>query len=150
MAEDTILNLMVSHHALLEVLFKLFKDQANKKSEKASESLSELIWEIKKHFFTEENAIFDFLPMINYGVLETVNHLRDEHIEMLNDLKKFSENVLEISDEDLKRFSKLLENHRSTEEENLYPKLDKELREEKRKEVVFRINEIPIRTDQNK
>lgn len=141
---NSLSNIMVAHHALLETMFVLFEDEAKDKSSRTAVTLSELTWEIRKHFFTEESAIFDFLPMENYGVLETINRLKDEHIEMLNDLKKFSENLPEITDQDVQKFSNLLEGHRKIEETDLYPKLDKEMREEQKKQVISRINEIPI------
>jgi iron-sulfur cluster repair protein YtfE (RIC family) len=144
MAEDNILKLMVAHHALLNVLFELFKVEAKEKSSRVQASLSELAWETKKHFFAEENAVFDFIIMENYGVLEVINQLKDEHIEMLNQLKKFSEKVPEISDEELEKFHALLESHREVEEKNLYPKLDKEMRPEQKQQIVARINEIPL------
>lgn len=144
MAEDSILNLMISHHALLEALFILFRDEAKEKSERAAASLSELTWETKKHFFAEENAIFDFVKMENYGVLSVINQLKDEHITILDDLKKFSDNLPELANDEIENFYNLLESHRETEEKELYPKLDKELRDEQKRQIISRINEIPL------
>jgi len=144
MPEDTILNLMVSHHALLETIFVLFRDEAKEKSKRAEATLSELLWEVRKHFFTEENAIFDFFPLRSMNVFTMINHLKDEHLVMLDSLKKFSDNLPEITDEEIEKFYNLLESHREIEEKELYPKLDKELREEQKRQVIDRINEIPI------
>jgi hypothetical protein len=142
--KSNILNLMVAHHALLDALFALFRDQIRDGSPSSRVSLSELIWETNKHFFVEERAIFDFVPLENYGVLGTINQLKDEHITMLNDLKKFAEKLPEVKSEDMDNFHKSLESHRQVEEKDLYPKLDKELPEEQKKEIVARINEIPL------
>ena len=49
--ENTISNLMISHHVLLEVLFTLFRDEAKEKFPKHEAALGELIWETRKHFF---------------------------------------------------------------------------------------------------
>lgn len=146
MAENSILNLMISHHALIDALFSLFRDEVREKSPRARTSLSELEWELKKHWFAEENAIFDFLPLKNIEIWKTINHLKDEHLTMLNDLKKFSESLLEIKYDEIENFYKLLEDHRATEEKDLYPKLDKELRDEQKAQIISRINEIPINT----
>ncbi|MEK7658778.1 MAG: hemerythrin domain-containing protein [Patescibacteria group bacterium] len=146
MAENSILNLMISHHALIDALFSLFRDEVREKSPRARASLSELDWELKKHWFAEENAIFNFLPLKNIEIWKTINHLKDEHLTMLNDLKKFSESLLEIKGNEIENFYKLLEDHRATEEKDLYPKLDKELREEQKAQIISRINEIPINT----
>ena len=114
------------------------------RSPEAITSLSELAWETKKHFFSEESAIFDFVTMENYGVLATINQLKDEHFVMLGDLKRFSENLPNIASEDLENFHNSIESHRKIEEEKLYPKLDKELSNEQKKLIVSRINEIPL------
>ena len=144
MAEDSILNLMVAHHALLEAMFFLFRDEAKEKSSRAVSSLYDLTWEMKKHFFAEENAIFDFLPLKSMEIFNIINALKEEHIIMLNDLKKFSDNLARITDDEIENFYQLLENHRKIEEKNLYPRLDKELRDIQKKQIISRINEIPI------
>ena len=95
-------------------------------------------------FFVEENAIFDFVKMENFGVLETINHLKDEHITMLLDLKRFSEDFSEITASQIENFHNLSEHHREVEEKELYPKLDKELRSEQKRQIIDRINEIPL------
>jgi len=149
MEQKNILNLMIAHHALLNALFILFRDQAIEKSEKTSSSLSELIWETNKHFFIEEKAVFDFVVMENFGVLSMVNQLKDEHITMLNDLKRFSEDASKVTKEDLENFSNLLEVHRELEEEKLYPKIDNELSEQQKKKIIDRVNEVPFPKSKN-
>lgn len=145
MAEDTILNLMVNHHALIETMFVSFKDEAKEGFPRAGVSLSELTWEMRKHFFVEESAIFDFVPLKSMDVFKTINHLKDEHIIMLDSLKKFSDDLAKITDGQINKFYDLLEDHRRTEEQDLYPRLDKQMRDEQKKHVLLRINEIPIR-----
>jgi hemerythrin superfamily protein len=144
MAEDTILNLMLSHHALIEALFSLFREEVKEKSPRAEASLSEFSWELRKHFFVEENAIFDFVPLKDMQVFGMINHLKDEHLVMLVDLQKFSDNLAEITDKDVEDFAKILQEHREVEEKELYPKLDKEMREEQKNEIIHRINQFPI------
>jgi len=144
MAKDNLSGLMISHHALIGMLFTLLKEELKEKSQTAGSTFSEFTWEIKKHFFTEENAIFDYLPLKSMEIFKNMNHLRDEHLIMLNLLKNFSDNFPNITGEQMEEFSNLLENHREFEEQTLYPKLDKEMREEQRKEIISRINEIPI------
>lgn len=145
MAGDTILNLMVSHHALLEVLFVSFLDEAKDKSKTAEVSLSELTWEMQKHFFAEENAIFNFPPLKIIGVWEIIKQLEKEHAIMLEQLKGFSENLNNIKDEDVNKFHALMESHRKIEELNLYPRLDSGLQEDQKRKIISRISEIPIK-----
>jgi iron-sulfur cluster repair protein YtfE (RIC family) len=142
--EDTILNLMLNHHALIGAIYSLFVDEVKEKSQRAEATLSELSWEVKKHFFVEETVIFDFLPVRSMNVFEMINRLKDEHVAVLLDLKKFSDNLQEVKEEEIENLSKLLEGHAKTEEKDLYPKLDKELPEEQKRQIILRINQVPI------
>ena len=142
---NSILNLMVSHHALLEALFVLFRDEVAEKSPRAGNSLAELIWETKKHFFTEENAIFDFVPLENVEILTTINHLKDEHLIMLSNLSGFAEDLSKVTSDEVDAFYKMLEDHRQVEEKELYPKLDEKMREEQKAQVILHINQIPLK-----
>ena len=144
MAEETILNLMINHHALLEVLFVSFKDEVKDKTKIAESTLSELTWEMKKHFFAEEAAIFDFPPLKIIGVWTIVEQLKKEHVLMLEDLKYFSDNLSDLSESKVDDFYSLLENHRKIEEINLYPRLDSGLQPLQRQQIIGRISEIPI------
>lgn len=141
---DTILNLMINHHALIEAMFASFRDEAKERFPRAGVSLSELRWEIKKHFFTEENAIFDYLPLKSMDVFKTINQLKEQHIAMLIELQNFSDNLARVTEEEVESFYKLLEAHREIEEKNLYPKLDKEIAAEQKKQIIVHINQIPI------
>lgn len=142
--DDTILNLMISHHALIDALFVGFKDEAKDKSPRTEAALAEFSWELKKHFFAEENAIFDYFPLKTFEVFEVISHLKDEHLMMLIDLKRISDSLPEINERDIENFANLLEHHRQVEEKELYPKLDKDLREEQKKQIIHRIKEIPV------
>jgi len=142
--ENNILNLMIRHHALLETMFILFRDSAKESSSNVGSLLSELKWETRKHFFTEESAIFDYIPMENMDVLETINQLKDEHLEMLSQLEKLAQKLPDIDLDELEKFYNLLESHREVEEKKLYPKLDKELGKLQKHQIVSHIEQIPI------
>ena len=144
MEQGNILNLMVSHHALLDALSGLFRDEVRDNSPTVEKSLTELSWELKKHFFTEENAIFDFIPLKNIDIWKTMNTLKDEHLAMMDSLKDFAEKLPDISEADLDAFYELLSEHREVEEHELYPRIDKDLSAEHKHQIIVRINEIPI------
>jgi hemerythrin superfamily protein len=144
MAEDTILSLMINHHSLLEVLFESFKDESQHKTPTTGTTLSEFMWEMKKHFFAEESAIFDLPPLKIVGVWEIIKQLKKEHVIMLENLQSFSDNLESIKEEDINNFHDLLENHRKIEELNLYPKLDENMLEAQKTQIISRINEIPM------
>lgn len=148
--ENTILKLMVNHHVLIESLFLLFRNETKEKSPRASISFSEFSWELRKHFFAEEGAIFESPAIKDLDVSDTINHLKEEHVVMLSELQKFAETFSKIKEEEIEKFANLLENHRHTEEKILYPKLDKELSSEQKNQIVLRINQIPLNFELNK
>ena len=145
MAENSILSLMVTQHALLEVLFLAAKDEVKNNPERAKSFLSEFSWEIKKHFFVEEGAIFVFSPEQDPEISETIKRLKYEHILMLDKLGKMQDNLSSASDKDLEDFSELLVHHREEEEKTLYPALDQKLSGRQKELIASHINEIPIK-----
>jgi hemerythrin-like domain-containing protein len=144
MPEDTILNLMIAHHGLLNALFILFRDQAKEASPMTGSSLSELSWETKKHFFSEENIIFDYLPLQDEKTQQIIVRLEAEHSQMIKMIANFTRNLPQISEKDMDDFYSLMNSHREVEEKELYPKLDKELLVDQKRQIISRINEIPL------
>ena len=145
MEENNILSLMVDQHGLIEALFFIFKDEAKEKTERVKNSFSEFSWELRKHFFVEEGVIFDYLPWRDPFISETIERLKDEHIEMLNQLSKMAEDLLKVEDEQIESFYNLLKSHREMEEINLYPALDKRLTVAQKEQVIKKIDEIPFK-----
>lgn len=139
MVENNILNLMLDQHALIEALFFVFKD------DKTEKSLGDFSWEIRKHFFIEENAIFDFLAWNDPSIAGTIRRLKGEHVEMINMLAKMAYALPKTSVKDLESFYDLLKGHREMEENELYPVLDKRLSDAQKEQVVNRINQVVIR-----
>jgi len=144
MKNDNILEIMVSHHALLETLFSVWQEEIEKSIGNPKASLGQLQWEMEKHFFVEENAIFDFTRWQNSVIAEMVDHLKKDHHNMLESLKGFFTDSAKI-DGAISAFSKILKQHRQLEEKELYPKLDEELTESQKQEIISHINEIPLK-----
>ena len=144
MGNTAILDIMVAQHGLLEALFQAFKDEFKENPEAAKKFLSEFSWEIKKHFFIEDQAIFALLPWKDSEILEIVRDLKKEHIIMLDKLEKMLENLSDESGEEMQGFLKLVTSHREKEEQKLYPLLDERLPEAEKGLIISRVNEIPI------
>jgi len=144
MENTTILDIMVAQHGLLEVLFQAFKDEFKENPEAAKKFLSEFSWEIKKHFFIEDQAIFALLPWKDPEISEIVHGLKKEHITMLDKLEKMLENLSDESEEEMQGFLKLMTSHREKEEQKLYPLLDEKLSKAEKNLIISRVNEIPI------
>ena len=150
MAKETISSLMIAHHALIEKLLFSFKKELKEKSPNLKNSVSRLKWEVKKHFFLEESAIFDFLTLDNLDIFKMISRVKDEHLTMIVDLIKFSDNIENVADEDIKSFTELLLSHREFEDKILYPKLDAEADEDQKQKIIVNIKQMPVEIDLNK
>ncbi len=142
--ETTILDIMVAQHGLIEALFQAFQAEMKENPESAKKLFSEFFWEIKKHFFIEEHAIFSLSPWNDPETSKMMQGLKKEHIIILEKLEKISENLSDENSEEMKESLKLITIHREKEEQKLYPLLDEKLSEEEKSLVISRVNEIPI------
>lgn len=97
-------------------------------------------WNLEKHLFLEEKAIFYIYQKINGQEVSEVFDVMQEHIEINNLLKEISESY--NNNETLKELALLLDKHSKYEDETLYPYLDEYLNENQKKEVISRIKEI--------
>ena len=119
----SITEVMRKHHDKIEGMLNTFENK------KDIDSFSNLKWEVEKHMFTEEKAIFS----IHLDTAE-VSGLLEEHKDMMK--------LLTGEDTDTKTFRKLLTKHKDFEEAVIYPKLDKELDERKKELLIERIGHI--------
>ena len=134
--------LMVKHHRRIEDLLVLFKESTGENFELMSESFDKFKWELEKHIFTEEKAIFKFCDCKDENISTILSDLIKEHdvvLEMLNTLL----NDLAIKDKfDVSQPERLLKKHKSFEDSFLYPKLDASLDNSQKSFIIKKINEF--------
>ena len=128
---------MIAHHGLLEALFVLYKDELAQNPKAAAQTLIRLHWEIKKHFFLEEEVIFKHYNSENKEIPSAIAMLIQQHDEILKELDQ--------KEIDLEKISKLIISHRQIEDKFLYPLLDRELNEITKSMIISRINEIEFK-----
>lgn len=140
---------MVEQHCLLEELINKVEENLGKDYKFIIDVFDELKWELEKHIFIEEKAIFKFFnPTKEENYYDTVPNLIKEHnvlLELLNEI----EDDLAIKDikditEDMVEFRNLLIKHKEFEEITFYPDLEKRLDEKQKENVVKKIkNSFP-------
>ena len=137
---------MVIHHGLLEALLTVFKDELGKSSQRAAETLDNFQWEFEKHIFGEEKVIFRLCKQQEPEICELVKKMEGEHTVMLNILEELKKSDLTVENEaKAKKFYDFLVRHREVEENELYPRMDQELSDEVKEDIISRIDEIPIK-----
>lgn len=141
--ENSISELMLVHHGLLEVLFKSLKDNIalEPKADYLNQLIDEFQWEMEKHFFVEEKVIFSFCTATDPQSCKMIIELLHEHKRMRELLADLLDR--KIQNRALTSFENLLIQHRKTEDEHLYPRLDEELNQAAKDLIFSRINELP-------
>lgn len=132
---------MMEHHTLIEVLLALFKDNKSSDLKMILGDFNKFRWELEKHFFVEEKAIFKFR---HPKFLTLINEFMEEHRNMVGALDKIEGDLTAGKEADISDFYKSLVEHRNKEENDLYSKIDEEFDETRKEEIIRRINEIPV------
>lgn len=142
----TLLDLMLVHHGLLEVLFSSLKDNIGMETKKefVSEMVNDFQWELEKHFFVEEKVIFKSASEGQPEIYKIIVQLLEEHDIMLKMLEGVKSQLAKKLPTNLSKFGNLLTEHRIIEEHKLYPDLDSRLNDEEKKLIISRINQLPL------
>lgn len=136
---------MLGHHALIGLLLLAFRDTLIKDIESAEKLFDEFRWELDKHIFIEERAVFRFCEPLESEICKIARNLVKEHDIMLGMLNEVKNNLTTRNKPDISGFQELLTTHRRVEEEILYPKLDQRLDKVQKEAIIARINEIPMK-----
>ncbi len=141
MKEDiTMAGLMVKNHIEIEKLVGAVEENLDKDFKLANRLFNKLKWELEKHFFIEEKAIFIYCDLKSTEDNFIISSLLREHkiiLELLNDMENDLTNNSRI---DISKFKEILMKHKNFEDRSFYPKLDKGLNELQREIVIDRIN----------
>ena len=100
-------------------------------------------WNLEKHFFVEEKAIFNFYNNIGGEEISGIFEVMDEHGKILALVKEIERKLKEEDVRaDIIKLKMLLAGHANFEDATLYPLLDLKLNDEQKKEIIIRAQEI--------
>ncbi len=100
-------------------------------------------WELEKHIFTEEKAIFSSYNPKNISEgYKMVPELVQQHNEILNRVLVMRKELMWNRPVKYQEFKELIMAHKTFEEISLYPKLDQELTVAQKEEIINKIREI--------
>lgn len=144
MKENNILPLMVNDHCRLEKLLDDLEKNIDKEQTVMRESFYRFEWELEKHLFTEEKAIFTLYNPENVSEgYKMLPELIKQHNFIVNKLDNWRKNIRNNKKIDgFYEFKKFLINHREFEEKEVYPRLDQTLDDKQKKLIIRRINEL--------
>ena len=147
MAKDnTILNLMTEHHALIEVYLSIVQNKLNESPEMIKEAFDNFKWQLEKHFFFEERSIFPSYKAGNKEIGGLIREIISEHIIMLQKVASLQEQLDRGETIDVSALQKILTAHREKEEKQLYPILDEEFTPYQKMVVAKKIGDIVMQS----
>ncbi|MFX0103079.1 MAG: hemerythrin domain-containing protein [Candidatus Hodarchaeota archaeon] len=134
---------MIMDHAKITRLLEELKGISPNNDTLLLSLLNSFKWELEKHFFTEEKAIFVFYQPESQEEQEATREILEQHDKIFKELTKVEERIREKKLVDIQVFKRILLKHKNHEEEVFYPRLDEQL-DEKTKEMIFQRLTNPI------
>jgi hemerythrin superfamily protein len=140
----SILELMVKDHCKIEDLISNLEEKNKGDFETMKTAFQKFEWELEKHIFTEEKAIFtNYSPDDVTEGYKMLPELTKEHNFIVNKLNNWRDDIRHHRMlTDVYGFKEFLVNHRHFEEEKVYPRLDQSLSDEEKRHIVAKINEM--------
>jgi hemerythrin-like domain-containing protein len=139
-----IFKFMIQDHYKIEKLINQLEEKNNEDFESMKKTFNSFEWELEKHIFTEEKAIFtSYAPEDTSEGYKMLPELTKQHnfiLNKLNNWRKDIRNKRMLSD--IYSFKLFIMRHRNFEEEKVYPMLDQSLTEEEKRHIESKINEL--------
>ena len=109
-----------------------------------SKSFNKFEWELEKHIFIEEKAIFTSYKPDNVSEgYKMLPELTNQHNFILNTINNWRDYIRKKRNiTNIYGFKEFLIKHKNYEEKEVYPKLDQALSENEKKHIIEKINEI--------
>jgi hypothetical protein len=143
MKSTAISDLMIKDHNRLMEYLKDVQNNFGRDFGFLSESFNTFQWNIEKHFFVEERAIFaSYNPDKPDEEYIYFSDLMDQHTEILETIESLRKKLQKREPFDINELKKLLVKHKTYEEKKVYPILDLEIDEGEKRFIIERINEV--------
>ncbi|MDD5086148.1 MAG: hemerythrin domain-containing protein [Candidatus Nanoarchaeia archaeon] len=140
--ELSIADMMIRHHYNVENIITEFNEKQKNDGKSVFEVFQRMKWELEKHFFLEENAIFIFYDPKSKEDSRIVNHILVEHETMLKKLNEIEKKLKNNETVDISKFTKRLIQHKELEDNVFYPMLDNQLDEKQKLQITEKIKKL--------
>lgn len=137
----SILKIMVNDHHHIENLVDTLEQSLDQDFETIEKAFDKFEWQLQKHIFAEEKAIFTFYePADVQSGYKMLPILTKQHNDILNRLETMKREVQNgKAPQKVSEFKKVLTKHRTFEEIDVYPKLQETLTEEQKNKIIEKI-----------
>ncbi len=145
MKSTSILDLMIKDHKHLFQKLNDIEDIKDRDISYITKKFNDFRWNLEKHFFVEERAIFTFYnpEKIDEGY-DVFSDISKQHTNILEKIETMNKKLENWEPFDLTEIKGLLNKHRQFEENNVYPKLDREISDGEKRFMIERIEEVSL------
>lgn len=138
--EESIADLMIKHHSVIRKSLNELKSSFEEDDENIADYFNAFRWELEKHIFIEEKAIFYYCGECDEpNIHNIIANIMNDHSQMIQILTEMGNSLLKKKKPDILPFIKILGQHSSFEDKELYPLLDRVLSSEEKKKILDRI-----------
>ncbi|PNX47142.1 MAG: hypothetical protein BV459_05040 [Thermoplasmata archaeon M11B2D] len=143
MKSTSILELMIADHSKILKLLHDVEKSSGMELVSVMKVFDTFEWELEKHIFIEEKAIFtSYSPTNIIEGYKMVPELIQQHNDILNRVRVMRKNLLWNRPVQYDEFKERIVAHKTFEEVSLYPKLDQELTDQQKQQIITKIREI--------
>lgn len=143
MKSISILELMTADHAKILKLLHDVEKSIGIELVSLMKVFDTFEWELEKHIFTEEKAIFSsYSPKNILEGYKMVPELVQQHNEILNQVRVMRKDLMWNRPVQFHKFKEFIVAHKTFEEVSLYPKFDQELTIAQKDDIIKKIREI--------
>lgn len=144
MEKKDILPKMVKDHCKIEKLLSDLEEKLDDDYSEMRKAFHKFEWELEKHLFTEEKAIFTmYSPEEVSEGYKMLPELTKQHNFIVNQLNNWRQEIRKKQKiSGIYDFKNYLTEHRLFEEKEVYPKLDQTLSDDEKQFIINRINEL--------
>jgi hemerythrin-like domain-containing protein len=142
--EKSILKIMIKDHCKIEELINDLEKSSKSNYESITKAFNKFEWELEKHIFIEEKAIFtSYNPEDVIEGYKMLPELTKQHNYIINTLNNWRREVQKRRPlTGVYSFREFIIKHKNFEEEKVYPKLDESLSEDVKQKIISKIKDI--------
>lgn len=136
--------IMIEDHCRIEELINNLEKNIDKGYTTVQELFNKFEWNLEKHIFIEEKAIFtSYNPDDIIDGYKMLPELTKQHNVILNQLNIIRKNIRKRREIiEIYSFKEFLLRHKNFEERNVYPNLNESLNDEQKRLIIEKINDI--------
>ena len=145
MKSTAILDLMIRDHQQILANLADVEHNINKDFNQMKNYFHRFQWNLEKHFFVEERAIFlSYFPDESSEKYHYFSELMDQHEKIFDSIKSMRNKLEILEPNELMNFKKMLIKHKIFEEKQIYPVIDEEIDESEKQYIIDRIRDVRL------